>query len=230
MQMNKRSIAALCLALLLMVPQSAMAAENGKITAASHSTLPGKTITVPITITGNPGFTNFGIALEYEGDKLILQDIQTAAGEAPYLCSARVSSNLAWKDAEGKSRGYVAAAPTQKVTEDGILFVATFALDPGFVGTTEITPRVYDLRSYNGESGFADVSVDVQPAKITAIVRGDINKDGVIEYDDVMAAYGAATGELTLTEEQLEIGNMDGIGLIEMADAEAIYQIYIGGE
>ena len=55
--------------------------------------------------------------------------------------------------------------------------------------------------------------------------------DGIVEYDDVIAAYKAARMELELTAQALEIADMDGDGVVEMeADAEAIYSSYTGGK
>lgn len=228
--MNNRKIAALFLALALLFPQKAAAAESCTIAAASCSTLSGKNITVDITVAGNPGFTNFGIALEYDRNALELLEIQIQQEEKTYLCGSHVSHNTNWLDAQKNARGYVAAASTETVSEDGVLFSATFRVNSEFAGQSVITPHVYYMRNYDGTTGFTAVDTVVQPATITTIAMGDINKDGVIEYDDVIAAYRAFTGEFSLSEEQLEIANMDGEGQISWDDVTEIYQIYTGGE
>ena len=74
--MNKRISAVLCLALLLCLPQTAAATETGcRITGEAVVTLPGRTVEIPIEISGNPGFTNFGIELAYDRETLRLEEI-----------------------------------------------------------------------------------------------------------------------------------------------------------
>lgn len=230
MQMDKRKIVAVCLVALLLAPSGVSAADNCRIAAASLKTLPEKTITVPVAITGNPGFTNFAITLEYDADRLELTGIQTASGEKKYLSSV----NTAWQTADGKTKtcGFITAASGETVTGDGDLFQATFLVKGGFAGKTVITPRVQYLRSF--VDTFSDMDVTVQQAEITVIAYGDITMDGVIEYDDVILAYEAAAGKIQLTPEQTEIGDLvpgaDDAVKIDMDDVRAIYNIYTGGE
>lgn len=228
--MDKRKIAALCIASFLLAPTKAAAAEVCQITAPSQKTLPEKTVTVPVSIAGNPGFTNFAIALEYDTDKLELTGIQTATGDVQYLCGGNVSTNTAWKTSGGKACGFIAAASGKNIGGDGTLFTATFLVKVGATGTAVITPRVQYLRSFSDT--FSDMDVTVQQAEITVIAYGDITMDGKIEYDDVILAYQAAIGETTLTAEQVEIADLaeEDTGSIDMADVQAIYDLYTGGE
>ena len=75
-----------------------MAAEiaDCTVSADSVSATAGGTVTVPIRISGNRGFTNFGIALDYDREQLELLSIQTAEGETPYLCGTTVAVNTQW--------------------------------------------------------------------------------------------------------------------------------------
>ena len=60
-------------------------------------------------------------------------------------------------------------------------------------------------------------------------IRGDVNGDGIVEYNDVMLAYKAFLGEAELTQEQMAVVDTDRNGTVEEAEYQAIYQIYIGG-
>lgn len=233
--MNKRITAVLCLALLLCLPQTAAATETGcRITGEAVKTLPGKTVVIPIEISGNPGFTNFGIGLEYDSSKLELVELVTVGQEDIYLCGSRVSTNKAWTPQSGESgagtpQGYVTAAVPEKITLSGTLFAARFAVKADFEGSTQVTPHVYSLRCYEDAAGFSDVVVTAEPVKVNALIMGDINRDGIIEYDDVIAAYAAAKGERELNPEEMEIADMDGSGDIdEEKDVKAIYDLYTG--
>ena len=88
--MKKITSVILAVALIFALAVTAMAAEiaDCTVSADSVSATAGGTVTVPIRISGNRGFTNFGIALDYDRAQLELLSIQTAAGETPYLCGA----------------------------------------------------------------------------------------------------------------------------------------------
>ena len=58
---------------------------------------------------------------------------------------------------------------------------------------------------------------------------GDVNGDGIIEYNDVMMAYKAFLGKVELTPEQMAVVDTNQNGIVEEAEYQAIYQIYIGG-
>lgn len=230
-QVNKLKCLTLFLLLLLCLPvRTAAAEERCRISGTPVKTLPGKTIQIPFAIEGNPGFTNFGIGLEFDNQQLELKEILTVGTEGTYLCGNRVSSNTAWVTPEGKTQGFVSAASKDKITANSTLFVASFAVKDTFSGETQITPQIHYLRSYEETIGFMDIPVMADPVNITALAKGDINMDGVIEYDDVIAVYGAAVGENQLTDTELEFADWNGNGVIEQAEAEGIYKLYTGGE
>lgn len=223
---------ALSLLVFLGVPLMAFAEEvtTCAITADSIQTLPGKTITVPVWIEGNQGFTNFAIALEYDAEKLELLSINTGEGDTAYLCGTLVSTNTAWKNAEGKTCGYITAASAEAVAGDGILFTATFQVSEEFTSTTVITPKVQYIR--NNEAFFAvfeEITASVTEGTVSAIVPGDVNGDGLVEYDDVMLAYQVSLGEAELTDQQMVLADINGDKVINSSDVEDIYRIYTGG-
>ena len=229
--MNKLKYVVLSLMVLLCLPVRAAATEETcRISASAVKTLPGRTIRIPIVIEGNPGFTNFGIGLVYDNQQLELKEILTAEEEETYLCGNYVSTNTAWIMSEDETQGYITAASRTKITENDTLFVACFAVKDTFSGKTQVAPQIHYLRCYEETTGFADVAVTADPVNITALAKGDINMDGVIEYDDVIAVYSAAMGERELTDTEKEFADWNGNGVIELADAEAIYGIYTGGE
>jgi len=231
---NKRIIAALCLVLTLFLPVRVAATEENteqgcRIQAGEAKSLPGKTVQIAVSIAGNPGLTNFGIGLEYDAQKLELKEIRTAQGETPYLGGRYVSANTAWKTEGNTTIGYVTGAHYEKITGDDTLFVACFEVKAEAPDTTFVIPRVYYLRCVDESAVFSDITATVGQGEIRIVQKGDINMDGIVEYDDVIAAYKAAGMELELTAQALEIADMDGSGVVNMADAKAIYSIYTGG-
>ena len=219
------------LMLILGLSVTAMAAEltGCRVSADSVSGRAGEQITVPIRITQNPGFTNFGIALDYDREHLTLKSIETTDGAASYLCGSNVSINKAW-DEDEKEKGFVVSASADPVKENGILFAVTFGISADFVGEAQVTPVVKYIRNNEAVfSIFEEIHATVTPGTVTSVLVGDVNGDGIIEYNDVMLAYKAFLGEAELTGSQMAVVDSNRNGTVEEAEYQAIYQIYIGG-
>lgn len=222
----------LSLLYLLGVPMFAFAEEitTCSVSVDSVPTPPGEQITVPIRITENQGFTNFAISLEYDPEELELLSINTTDDQNSYLCDSMVSTNMDWKNAEGKSCGYVVSASENAVSGDGVLFTATFRVSQDFDDSTMVTPVVLYVRNNAAVfSIFEEISASVTSGTITAIVSGDVTGDGMVEYDDVMKVYKASLGEVNLTEEEKLLADINGDQIIDNLDVEEIYRIYTGG-
>lgn len=222
----------LSLLYLLGVPMFAFAEEitTCSISVDSVPTPPGEQITVPVRITENQGFTNFAISLEYDPEKLELISINTTDDQNPYLCGPQVSTNMDWKNAEGKSCGYIVSASENAVSSDGILFTATFRVSQNFDDYTTVTPVVHYVRNNSAVfSIFEGITASVTSGTITAIVAGDVTGDGMVEYDDVMLVYKALTDDSLLTEEQKKLADINGDNVFNETDLNEIYRIYTGG-
>ena len=222
----------LSLLYLLGVPMFAFAEEitTCSVSVDSVPTPPGEQITVPIRITENQGFTNFAISLEYDPEKLELLSINTTDDQNSYLCGSMVSTNMDWKNAEGKSCGYVVSASENAVSGDGVLFTATFRVSQDFDDSTMVTPVVLYVRNNVAVfSIFEEITASVTSGTITAIVAGDVTGDGVVEYNDVMKVYKASLGEVSLTAEEKLLADINSDQIIDNLDVEEIYRIYTGG-
>ena len=228
----KRFIAVtLAVLLSLALPLSVLAAEltSCTITVDSVAGEPGGTVTVAVRIADNPGFTNFAIALDYDHENLTLKSIETRNGDTPYLCGSNVSINKTWDENE-KEYGFVVSASADPVKENGILFTVTFEIAADFVGEAQVTPVVQYIRNNEAVfSIFEEIHATVTAGMITSVLVGDVNGDGIIEYNDVMMAYKAFLGETELTAEQMAVVDTNRNGTVEEAEYQAIYQIYIGG-
>lgn len=208
---------------------------------------PGETVTVPIKISQNPGFTNFAIVLDYDREHLTLKSIETKAEDRVYLCGDTVSVNTQWKKSEEEKGVYIVSAVSEPVKEDGILFIAVFEIAADFVGTASVTPIVQYIRSNETETSvFKQVEAASAGGTVTSVkkedegegseggdvsgeITGDVNGDGIVEYDDVMLAYKAFLQEITLTPEQMEIVDTNKNSIIEESEFNAVYDIYFGG-
>ena len=229
--MKKFIAITLAVLLSLAIPFQVLAAEltSCTVTAESAAGAPGEEVTVEVKIGDNPGFTNFAIALDYDREHLTLKSINTKNGNTPYLCGSNVSINEVW-DAEEKEYGFVVSASADPVKENGILFTVTFEIAADFVGEAQVTPVVQYIRNNEAVfSIFEEIHATVTPGTVTSVLIGDVNGDGIIEYNDVMLAYKAFLGETELSEEQMAVVDTNRSGTIEEAEYQAIYQIYIGG-
>lgn len=222
----------LSLLYLLGVPMVAFAEEitTCSVSVDSVPTPPGEQITVPIRITENQGFTNFAISLEYDPEKLELLSINTTDDQNSYLCGSMVSTNMDWKNEEGKSCGYVVSGSENAVSGDGVLFTATFRVSQDFDDSTMVTPVVLYVRNNAAVfSIFEEITASVTSGTITAILAGDVTGDGMVEYDDVMKVYKSSLGEVSLTAEEKLLADINGDQIIDNLDVEEIYRIYTGG-
>ena len=221
----------LAVLLSLAIPFQVLAAEltSCTVTAGSVAGAPGEEVTVEVRIGDNPGFTNFAIALDHDREHLTLKRINTKDGNTHYLCGSNVSINEMW-DAEEKEYGFVVSASADPVKENGILFTVTFEIAADFVGEAQVTPVVQYIRNNEAVfSIFEEIHAAVTAAAVTSVLVGDVNGDGIIEYNDVMLAYKAFVGEAELTQEQMAVVDTNRNGTVEEAEYQAIYQIYIGG-
>ena len=221
----------LAVALIFALAVTAMAAEIAECTVSADSVSAGKTVTVPVRITGNRGFTNFGIALDYDRAQLELLSIQTAAGETPYLCGAVAAGNTQWTGADGKTYGYVTAALEDAVTEDGILFTATFRVSEDFSGTAAVQPVVQYMRSNKRLlSVFDAIPVTTVSGTVSTVLVGDYDQNGTVNALDVMGLYRAVISGTDFSEEDLDRLDVNRDGMINALDIMAIYGIVSGGQ
>lgn len=192
------------------------------LTVGSDKVLPGGTVTVEVSLSENPGFTNFAIALSWQSSALTLTALKPAAQDGELLQNCRVSTNTQWKDSSDAVLGYVVAASAAPVTDDGVVFTATFQASADFTGEAQLIPQVMYLRSRGEDAQTAVVS----SGTMEALVPGDVTGDKVVEYDDVMLAYRAAKGLETLTPYQILAADTNNNGVVDNEEVEAVYRIY----
>ena len=205
----------LAIALIFALAVTAMAAEiaDCTVSADSVSATAGGTVTVPIRISGNRGFTNFGIALDYDREQLELLSIQTAEGT------------------DEKTFGYVTAALEEAATADGILFTATFRVSGDFSGTAAVQPVVQYMRSNKRLlSVFDAIPVTTVSGTVSTVLVGDYDQNGTVNALDVMGLYRAVISGTDFSEEDLDRLDVNRDGMINALDIMAIYGIVSGGQ
>ena len=230
--MKKITSVILAIALIFALAMTAMAAEiaDCTVSADSVSATAGGTVTVPIRISGNRGFTNFGIALDYDREQLELLSIQTAEGETPYLCGTTVAVNTQWTGTDGKTFGYVTAALEEAATADGILFTATFRVSGDFSGTAAVQPVMQYMRSNKRLlSVFDAIPVTTVSGTVSAALVGDYDRNGKVSVADVMGLFSAIMNGKSFSADDYSRVDVNQDGRINVADVMAIYTIVMNG-
>ena len=230
--MKKITSVILAIALIFALAVTAMAAEiaDCTVSADSVSATAGGTVTVPIRISGNRGFTNFGIALDYDREQLELLSIQTAEGETPYLCGTTVAVNTQWTGTDEKTFGYVTAALEEAATADGILFTATFRVSGDFSGTAAVQPVVQYMRSNKRLlSVFDAIPVTTVSGTVSAALVGDYDRNGKVNVADVMGLFSAIMNGKSFSADDYSRLDVNQDGRINVADVMAIYTIVMNG-
>lgn len=235
------------LILVLGLSVTAMAAEltGCRISADSVSGRAGEQITVPIRITQNSGFTNFGIALDYDREKLTLVGIQlTENEETAYLCGEFAVSGLEWnpgKDVNAEQNdaftadslyGYVVCVQSVAVKTDGILFTATFRLADDFEGTAAVIPIVNYMRNNEAVfSVFETVTVQAEQGVVSAkqeLIVGDVNGDGIVNAGEMVKIIQGYRGK-TVDESVILAVDVNGNGIIDASELIRAVRNYRGG-
>lgn len=195
----------------------------------SVSGKPGETVTVPVRMEKNPGFTNFGVVLDYDRQQLELVCIQLVDEEQkPYLCGSCADATIAW-ESENASYGYVTCALAETSEEDGVLFTASFRLTEAFNEEAAVTPKVNYVRNQSEMPAmFDEVQVQTASGIISrktegSVKTGDINNDGYITADDAASAFAASKDASKLTEDQKAAADVTGDGYITADDAAQIF-------
>lgn len=182
-----------------------------KITGASVllptlSARPGDTVTVPVTLTNNPGLITAKITLNFDDTRL-----QLMSAEDTGLLTGGVFGNtmaspyvLTWEKGD----------QTADNTENGILANLTFkVLEGAAVGTAALTAEVSDTGNTAMES--VALSVTDGAVNVTDYFPGDVNSDGAVELLDVtvLRRFIAGWSGVTLDQAAADVNGDDEIGL-----------------
>ena len=179
-------------------------------------------MTVPIRISWNRGFTNFGIALDYDREQLELLSIQTAEGETPYLCGTTVAVNTQWTGTDEKTFGYVTA---------DMVKIGKLRVSGDFSGNAAVQPVVQYMRSNKRLlSVFDAIPVTTVSGTVSTVLVGDYDQNGTVNALDVMGLYRAVISGTDFSEEDLDRLDVNRDGMINALDIMAIYGIVSGGQ
>lgn len=222
--MKKWSVCLICVLLLIqLLPMTAWGAQGVTIMAATVTAESGQTISVPVRISGNPGFTNSSIKIVYEEKALELIEVKPGP-----LCT----------DLTRVHDGKIVSAGADVELKNGVLATAIFKVREGYVGNAAVTPVVEYVRCADDTGNFQDLTITTVPGSIRVektggdgsddkpqeTILGDLNADGRINVLDAALLYGHLAGVQNLTESQLSAADVDGNGLVDRSDAIWLYR------
>lgn len=189
------------------------------VTVDSLTVGAGEEVSVSLRLTDNPGFTNFGVFLNYDREMLTLERVEAVTGEITAV-------NPQWENADGSLSCYVTSASAEAVTGDAVLFTAVFTVSPNFTGSTLVTPVVSYIRNNSALfSVFEELTATAQPGTLEAaeeILLGDVNDDGKISAIDVTMVNMYMRNKYTLSQEQMKAADVTGDGKITAMDVTLI--------
>ena len=140
--------------LLSLVPTTAYAVNQGKVTIESKNVNAGDSFDVDVSIAEHSGFANFQLAVEYDNSMLELTAINKGAV-------------LAGSFTKNPSKGLLVFAGEEDITGDGVLATLTFKAKESASGTTSVTLKPTSQAPALKEYGFANV--DDSPVPVTFV-------------------------------------------------------------
>ena len=155
--------------------------EPAQIIAGNVTGRPGKTVTVPISISNNPGFAGFTFVIDYDSTVMTLDDIIKGdilrASSSGAFTAGTASKIVNWTD-------------TRNTTEDGIILYLSFTIKD-HVGAGDY-PISISLR--NGQdTNFVNENAHAQKVvfrsgavSVVTYISGDANGDGIVSDADAI--------------------------------------------
>ena len=192
--------------------------EGATVLLPTLSARPGDTVTVPVTLTNNPGLITAKITLTFDDTRLQLVSAEDTGLLAGGVFGDTMASPYALTWEKGDQ--------TADNTENGILANLTFkVLADAATGTAALTAEVSDT----GNTAMESVALTVTDGavNVTDYFPGDVNSDGVVELMDVTVLRRFIAGWSGVTVDEAA-ADLSGDGMIGLDDA-VILRRYLAG-
>lgn len=199
------------------------ATYTAALTVGTVSGRAGEKVTVPITISENPGIAGFNLVINY--DKNLLTPVSIEKGSA--LTAGTLTSNI---QQGGDMASYDAVTAywvnPENVTADGEILKVTFEIaenaEEGEIPVTvtyedgDVTNRDYD-----------DIALDITDGYVTVIniLPGDVYQDGIVNTKDgVRLSQYLAKWDVNLTNAEEKAADVYQDGVINTKDGVRLSQ------
>ncbi len=183
--------------------------DPAKFTVTSAKGVSEKTVEIEVRVSDNSQITAGDWELKFDSSKLLFDSFEGGeimeVGISSY--GANVSDTLK-----------VSFASVEPIDEGGVLFKATFLLtSEDYNEKIEIgldVPKLQTTASINGE-----YSVKTGQVEVVERLYGDLDSNNRIAPTDVLTVLSSLTEEVTLTDEQKKLADVNGDGVVNSTDA-----------
>lgn len=194
------------------VPQG----KQATIAVGSGNSAPGKEVTLPVSITKNPGIAGFALDINYDHRILTLN---------------RVESDSKLGGSFSVNGDTVSWFADNNTTMTGAIFRMTFTV----ASQTSAEQTDVSLTMHGGQRNIANedsvaISADFQKGtiRISHQTYGDVTGDGEVTIADVVKINRYVVGRINLTASELVAADVTGDGEVTIADVVRVNRYVIG--
>ena len=188
-------------------------------------------MTIPISISENPGIAGFNFVLKYDNSVLTPTAITKGSMLSSGIFETNLNEGIPASELEDVA---VYWGDATNVTENGELFSVTFKIDgnaPDGIYEVALEYEKGDVTDQTYNDVMPDVHTNV--IQVADVLKGDINLDGNVDpLDSILMAKVLAHYKIELTEKQKDAANVfnDKEKDINTKDAVSLAQIIAGWE
>lgn len=208
--------------------------NEGIISIENTALKAGETITVPVSISENPGIAGFEFTLDY--DKEVLTPIAVTAGDI--LNTGTLETNLdEGLSVEELDNVEISWFDSFNITANGILLYITFEVNSKAALGEYIVSLNYEKGNITDEE-FSDVMPDILSGTMTIadVIRGDVNLDRKLNSHDIimlskyLAKWQTIRNEIDNNENMWNAANVFKDTKLNAKDGTRLAQLLAGYE
>lgn len=205
--------------------------EEGIINVGGIAASAGQTVTIPVSISENPGIAGFNFVLKYDSSVLTPVEITKGSMLSSGIFETNLNEGIPASELEDVA---VYWGDAENITENGELFSVTFKIDgnaPDGIYEVALEYEKGDITDQTYNDVMPDVHTNV--IQVAEVLKGDINLDGNVDpLDSVLLSKVLAHYKIELTEKQRDAANVfaDKEKKINTKDAVSLAQLIAGWE
>ena len=195
--------------------QDPVVVDGASIIVGTATASPGGTVSIPVTISENPGLGAATFTVNYDSAALTFNGATkgTVMSEGTFL--ANPSTNIiGWNH-------------TDPTATNGTLFTLNFTVNQSAAnGTYPVSITLNELTDENGTAVPAGLTAGA--VTVASGLMGDVTGDGQVGMVDALKVARSVVGYVTLTEQEKRLGDVTYDGIIGMVDALKIARYVVG--
>ena len=194
---------------------SAASEETAKLTVDTVTAQPGQTVTLTLTLSGNPGITGLYFGFDYDKNLLTLED---------YSSSNEDFAQHDWTVGIGQGEKALWLQPDETKAEGAILSL-TFRVSQN-AGIGEIPVALTEVSSVDARADEVEITGISGGITVSLGLAGDVNGDGEVTNADLIRLRRYLSGQSV----SAETGNADlnGDGKVDLKDLMLLQLLLTG--